>query len=84
MTRAHTDGQLAMIDDAAARVTPADPESARAQTLGVFALMVGTLQVSRALVDQRLADKVLEQGIENALARWALRVRADAPSQGAH
>ena len=68
MKRAYADGQLAIIDDAAARLMPADPESARAQTLGVFALMVGTLQVSRALADQRLADEVLEQGIQNALA----------------
>ena len=45
-----------------------DPQSARAQTIGVFALMVGTLQVSRALADRRLADDVLEQGIQNALA----------------
>jgi hypothetical protein len=30
--------------------------------------MVGTLQVSRALADQSLADAVLEQGIQNALA----------------
>ena len=30
--------------------------------------MVGTLQVSRALADQELADAVLEQGIQNALA----------------
>ena len=30
--------------------------------------MVGTLQVSRALADRRLADDVLEQGIQNALA----------------
>ena len=68
MKRAYTDGQLAMIDDAAARLVPDDPESARAQTLGVFALMVGTLQVSRALADRQLADEVLEQGIQNALA----------------
>ena len=66
--RAYTDGQLAIIDDVAARLAPDDPESARVQTLGVFALMVGTLQVSRALADQRLADEVLEQGIQNALA----------------
>ena len=65
--RAYTDGQLALIDDAAARLAPDDPQSARAQTLGVFALLVGTLQVSRALADQRLADEVLEQGIQNAL-----------------
>jgi TetR/AcrR family transcriptional repressor of nem operon len=29
--------------------------------------MVGTLQVSRALADRRLAGAVLEQGIRNAL-----------------
>jgi TetR/AcrR family transcriptional regulator, transcriptional repressor for nem operon len=65
---AYTHGQLALIDDVAARLAPEDPRSARVQALGVFALMVGTLQVSRALADQRLADDVLEQGIQNALA----------------
>ena len=35
--------------------------------LSVYALMVGTLQLSRALVDQQLADTVLEQGIQSAL-----------------
>ena len=45
-----------------------DLRSARVKTLGVFALMVGTLQVSRALADRRLASEVLEQGIANALA----------------
>jgi AcrR family transcriptional regulator len=65
--RAYTEGQLALIDDVAARLVPEDPQSARVRALGVFALMVGTLQVSRALADQRLADAVLEQGIQNAL-----------------
>ncbi len=68
MKRAYTAGQVAIIDDAAARSTPDDPESARVKTLSIFALMVGTLQVSRALAGQRLADEVLEQGIQNALA----------------
>jgi AcrR family transcriptional regulator len=66
--RAYTDGQVAIIDDLAARLAPDEPQSARAQALGLFALMVGTLQVARALADQRLADEVLEQGIRNALA----------------
>jgi len=66
--RAYTDGQLVLIDDVAARLAQSDPPSARLQALGVFALMVGTLQVSRALADKSLADGVLEQGIENALA----------------
>ena len=45
-----------------------DPQSARAKVLSVFALMVGTLQLSRALADKQLADEVLEQGVQNALA----------------
>ena len=69
--RAYTDGQLALIDDVAARLAPEDPQSARVRALGLFALMVGTLEVSRALADQRLADEVLEQGIQNARALLA-------------
>ena len=65
--RAYTDGLLAMVDDIAARLAPHDPPSARTKTLSVFALMVGTLQLSRALADRQLADAVLEQGIHNAL-----------------
>jgi hypothetical protein len=42
--------------------------------------MVGTLQVSRALADQRLADEVLEQGIQNALALLGTHERVDAPA----
>lgn len=66
--RAYTDGQLVIIDDLAARLAPADPRTARVKALGAFALMVGTLQVSRALADKGLADDVLEQGIQNTLA----------------
>ena len=66
--RAYTDGLLAVIDDIAAHLAPHDPPSARAKTLSVFALMVGTLQLSRALADRQLADDILEQGIQNALA----------------
>ena len=57
-----------MIDDIAARLALDDPHSARVKTLSVFAQMVGTLEVSRALADRQLADEVLEQGIQNALA----------------
>ena len=65
--QAYTDGLLAVIDDVAARLAPHDPPSARAKTLSVFALMAGTLQLSRALADRQLADEVLDQGIQNAL-----------------
>jgi TetR/AcrR family transcriptional regulator, transcriptional repressor for nem operon len=66
--RAYTDGLLPVIDDIAARLAPGDPQPARVKTLSVFAMMAGTLQLSRALADRQLADEVLEQGIQTALA----------------
>jgi TetR/AcrR family transcriptional repressor of nem operon len=38
----------------------------------LFATMVGTLQLSRALADCQPADAVLEQSVQNALAPLAL------------
>src|SRR5947208_4665662 len=75
--RAYTDGLLVAIDDIAARLASDDPQSARVKTLSVFAVMVGTLQLSRALADRQLADALLEQGIQNALA-----ILLDAEHQG--
>ena len=66
--RAYTEGVLALADEIAGRLAPDDPPSARGRTLGLFALLIGTMQLSRALADPRLADEVLEQGITNALA----------------
>ena len=65
---AYTDGILGLADEIASRLAPSDPRSARGQTLSLFALLIGSLQLSRALADRRLADEVLERGIENALA----------------
>lgn len=63
----YTQGLLAIIDGINAHSKPMDPQAARVKTLGVFATMVGTLQLSRALADRELADAVLEQGVENVL-----------------
>ena len=66
--RAYSDGLLAVIDDIAARLDSADQPSARVKTISVFAMMAGTLQLSRALADRQLAVAVLDQGLQNALA----------------
>jgi TetR/AcrR family transcriptional repressor of nem operon len=66
--QAFTDGLLAAVDGIAARLAPDDPQSAEMNALTVFAMMVGTMQLSRALADRKLADAVLEQGVHNALA----------------
>ncbi len=66
--QAYTEGVLGIIDDMAARLVPEDPLSVRTTTLSVYAMMVGTMQLSRAVTDRQLADDLLEQGIRNALA----------------
>jgi len=66
--QAYTEGGLAFIDDLAARLAPHDPRSVRTTIAGVYALMIGTLQLSRALTDPQLADDLLEQGIRNAIS----------------
>ncbi|MEU9670004.1 TetR family transcriptional regulator [Streptomyces bobili] len=65
--RAYTDGARALIDAIAARLAPEDPRAAGGKAIGLFSMLVGTLQLSRALSDRRLADEMLEQGIKNAL-----------------
>ncbi|CAM3906233.1 TetR/AcrR family transcriptional regulator [Smaragdicoccus niigatensis] len=65
--QAYTEGAGAIVDTIAAHITPDDPRSARGQALGLYTLLVGTLQLSRALIDADFSDEVLEQGIQNAL-----------------
>ncbi|MFE9643387.1 TetR/AcrR family transcriptional regulator [Streptomyces sp. NPDC006365] len=65
--QAYTEGATAIMEEIAARLAPADPQSARSKAIGLFTMVVGTLQLSRALADRQFADEVLEQGIANAL-----------------
>jgi len=62
-----TDELMGVIDDIAARLDPTDVEAARTDALMVFGLMVGTLQLARALTDRDLSDQLLAQGVETAL-----------------
>jgi TetR/AcrR family transcriptional regulator, transcriptional repressor for nem operon len=62
-----TDELIGEIDDIAARLDPTDAEAARTDALTVFALMVGTLQLARALTDRDLSDQLLARGLETAL-----------------
>jgi TetR/AcrR family transcriptional regulator, transcriptional repressor for nem operon len=66
--RAYTAGALALVDDIAARLAPRDRRSARARTLSALAMMIGTLQLSRAVADQQLAGEMLADGVQNVLA----------------
>jgi len=62
-----TAGAVVVIDLIASRLDPHSPESHRATAVALFTMLVGTLQLSRALDDQGLSDEILELGIRNAL-----------------
>jgi TetR/AcrR family transcriptional repressor of nem operon len=62
-----TNEQLATADEIAARLDPSDVEAARTDALTLLGLMLGTLQLSRALTDRDLSDQLLERGVETAL-----------------
>jgi TetR/AcrR family transcriptional regulator, transcriptional repressor for nem operon len=55
------------MDHIASRLDPTDVEAARTDALTLFGLMVGTLQLARALTDRDLSDQLLARGVETAL-----------------
>ena len=62
-----TDELMGEIDDIAARLDPTDVDAARTHALTIFGLMIGTLQLARALTDRELSDQLLARGVETAL-----------------
>jgi TetR/AcrR family transcriptional regulator, transcriptional repressor for nem operon len=62
-----TDELMGVIDDIASRLDPTDVELARKDALTVFGLMVGTLQLARALTDRDLSDQLLARAVDTAL-----------------
>jgi len=62
-----TDELLGISDDIAARLDPTDAEAGRSDALTLFGLMLGTLQLARALTDRDLSDQLLARGVEIAL-----------------
>jgi TetR/AcrR family transcriptional regulator, transcriptional repressor for nem operon len=62
-----TDELMGVIDDIASRLDPTDAEAARTDALTIFGLMVGTLQLARALTDRDLSDQLLARGVGTAL-----------------
>jgi len=62
-----TDELMGVIDDMASRLDPTDAEAARTDALTIFGMMIGTLQLARALTDRDLSDQVIARGVETAL-----------------
>jgi TetR/AcrR family transcriptional regulator, transcriptional repressor for nem operon len=64
----YTAGAKAILDEICARLAPEDPKSARPSALLMFTMLVGSMQLARALSDKKLSNAVLEEGIRNAQA----------------
>lgn len=74
---AYTVGASVVLQEICARLRPDDPDSARGTALALFTMLVGSLQLARAVDDSDLSDMVLEQGVANAQA--LIRREVDAP-----
>jgi TetR/AcrR family transcriptional regulator, transcriptional repressor for nem operon len=62
-----TDELMGVIDDIASRLDPTDAEASRTDALTIFGLMLGTLQLARALTDHALSDQLLARGVDTAM-----------------
>jgi AcrR family transcriptional regulator len=65
--QAYSDELLGIADDIAARLDATDAEATRTDALALFGMMIGTLQLARALTDRDLSDQLLARGVETAL-----------------
>ena len=65
---AYTAGAADIVETIATHLSPTQPEAARDKAVGLFALLVGTLQLARAVSDNGLSAEVLKNGLKNALS----------------
>jgi TetR/AcrR family transcriptional repressor of nem operon len=62
-----TDELMSVIDEIASRLDATEAQAARTNALTLFGLMLGTLQLARALTDRDLSDQLLARGVETAM-----------------
>jgi TetR/AcrR family transcriptional repressor of nem operon len=69
--QAYTKGAQAILDEISARLAPDDPASEQGTAVSLFTMLVGAMQLSRAVSDKKLSEAVLAEGVQNALAMLA-------------
>src|SRR3954463_13624233 len=58
---------MGIVDEIASRFDPTDVEGARPDALALYGLLIGTLQLARAVTDRDLSDEGLSAGMDAAL-----------------
>jgi TetR/AcrR family transcriptional repressor of nem operon len=64
---AYTEGAAAMVDAIARHLDDGDAERTRQRAIGLFSLLVGSLQAARAVTDPALSDQFLAAAYANAM-----------------
>jgi TetR/AcrR family transcriptional regulator, transcriptional repressor for nem operon len=72
----YTDGARRIIDHIAAHLDAHNPLAARKAALGLYTMLVATVQLARAVSDPDLSNEILQSGVDNALHMMA------APTEG--
>ena len=62
----YTRGMQSIVEVIATHLSPEDPSAARATALGLFTILVATMQLARAVSDRESSDEILRSGILNA------------------
>ena len=69
-----------IVEVIATHLSPEDPLAARSIALGLFTILVATMQLARAVTDRELSDDILESGIRTHSYSSERTIRA-APRQ---
>ncbi len=64
--RSYTQAMQDVVDLVAAGLSPDDPSSARSDAIGLFTILVATMQLARAVTDRAFSNEILESGMANA------------------
>lgn len=80
-TRAvYTERVAKLFDLIAGRFAEGSEQERRRRAMALYGLMIGTLQLARAVSDKKLSDEILENGLQTALALSG-RPTGSAPSE---
>lgn len=72
---AYTDGAGAMIAAIARHLDDGDEQRTNERSIGLFSLLVGSLQAARAVTDPELSDSILAAAYTNAMTIAAAAIR---------
>ena len=79
----YTEGMQSIVDVIATHLSPHDPSAARTTALGLFTVLVATMQLARAVSDRELSDDFSNQAFAMHRSCWTvgLSVRLEMPSR---